>query len=187
MCARRLRRQPLGRPDWAAARRRRARSRRPGEADPGRPARLAEYVADYQKRGNEALAVYRDREPAFALSEASARLLRQSTELQRIAPAIAAYLDRYPASPLPPGAEEFFYWSVMSFGMKPITRANHVVVMPVNHDGLAGFVAASRTLYASHYFRDGLEVKYVVPVSPERAARSICSASTARTASRCSA
>jgi hypothetical protein len=104
------------------------------------------------------------------LREASARLLRQSTELQRIAPAIAAYLDRYPGAPLPPGGEEFFYWSVMSFGMKPITRANHVVVMPVTTDGLAGFVAASRTLYASHYFRDGLEVKYVVPVSSERRA-----------------
>jgi hypothetical protein len=129
---------------------------------------LAEYVADYQRRGNEALAIYRDREPAFALREASTRLLRQSIELQRLAPAIGDYLGRYPAAPLPAGAEEFFYWSVMSFGMKPITRANHVVVMPVTSDGLAGFVAASRTLYASHYFRDGLEVKYVVPVSPER-------------------
>ena len=131
---------------------------------------LADYVADYQRRGNEALAVYRDREPAFALREASARLLRQSIELHRIAPAIAFYFDRYPAAPLPAGAEEFYYWSVMSFGMKPITRANHVVVMPVTTDGLAGFVAASRTLYASHYFRDGLEVKYVVPVTPERTA-----------------
>ena len=56
----------------------------------------------------------------------------------------------------------------MSFGMKPITRANHVVLMPVTTDGLAGFIAASRTIYASHYFRDGLEVKHVVPVSPER-------------------
>jgi hypothetical protein len=146
--------------------------------DPGGRARLtrvarqglAEYVADYQRRGNEALAVYRDREPAFQLREASARLLRQSTELQRVAPAVASYLDRYPAAPLPAGAEEFFYWSVMSFGMKPITRANHVVVMPVTTDGLAGFVAASRTIYASHYFRDGLEVKFVVPVSAERTA-----------------
>jgi hypothetical protein len=54
--------------------------------------------------------------------------------------------------------------------MKPITRANHVVVMPTTHDGLTGFVAASRTIYASHYFRDGLEVKYVVPVPDERGA-----------------
>ncbi len=129
---------------------------------------LAEYVADYQRRGNDALAVYRDREPSFSLREASARLLRQSIELHRIAPAIAFYLDKYPAVPLPAGAEEFYYWSVMSFGMKPITRANHVVVMPVTADGLAGFVAASRTIYASHYFRDGLEVKYVVPVSTDR-------------------
>jgi hypothetical protein len=131
---------------------------------------LVEYVADYQRRGNEALAVYRDREPAFHLREASTRLLRQSTELQRGAPAIASYLDRYPAVALPAGAEEFFYWSVMSFGMKPITRANHVVLMPVTTDGLAGFVAASRTIYASHYFRDGLEVKHIVPVTPQRTA-----------------
>ena len=131
---------------------------------------LADYVADYQKRGNEALAVYRDREPAFQLREASGRLLRQSTELQRVAPAIASYLDRYPEAPLPAGAEEFFYWSVMTFGMKPITRANHVVLMPVTTDGLAGFVSASRTIYASHYFRDGLEVKHIVPVSADRSA-----------------
>ena len=131
---------------------------------------LAEYVADYQRRGNEALAVYRDREPPFQVREASARLVRQATELQRSAPALADYLNRYPAAPLPAGAEEFFYWSVMSFGMKPITRANHVVLMPVTTDGLAGFVAASRTIYASHYFRDGLEVKHIVPVSPERTA-----------------
>ena len=131
---------------------------------------IADYVADYQRRGNDALAVYRDREPAFQLREASARLLRQATELQRAAPALAAYLDRYPALPLPDGAEEFFYWSVMTFGMKPITRANHVVLMPVTTDGLAGFVAASRTIYASHYFRDGLEVKHIVPVSAERSA-----------------
>jgi hypothetical protein len=138
----------------------------------GRTAReaLADYVADYQRRGNEALAVYRDREPPFALREASARLLRQAAELRQTAPALAAYLERYPAAPLPPGGEEFFYWSVMSFGMKPITRANHVVVVPIETDGLPGFVAASRTLYASHYFRDGLEVKYVVPVSAERTA-----------------
>ena len=132
---------------------------------------LAEYVADYQRRGNEALAVYpRPRVAPSQLREASARLLRQSTELQRVAPAIASYLDRYPAVLLPAGAEEFFYWSVMSFGMKLITRANHVVLMPLTTDGLAGFIAASRTIYASHYFRDGLEVKHIIPVSPERAA-----------------
>ena len=56
----------------------------------------------------------------------------------------------------------------MSFGMKPITRANHVVLTPLTIDGLHGFTIASRTIYASHYFRDGLEVKHVVPVSPDR-------------------
>jgi hypothetical protein len=131
---------------------------------------LADYVADYQRRGNDALVVYRDREPAIALREWSARLLQQAVELQKTAPALRAFLDRYPTLPLPAGAEQFYYWSVMTFGMKPITRANHVVLAPAETDGLAGYVVASRTLYASHYFRDGLEVKWVVPVSAERTA-----------------
>jgi hypothetical protein len=131
---------------------------------------LADYVADYQRRGNAALIVYQDHAAPFAVASASARLLRHSSELAHAAPAIAHYLLAYPRGPRPPGSEEFFYWSVMSFGMKPITRANHVVIVPAVTDGLAGFVAASRTIYASHYFRDGLEVKYVVPVSADRAA-----------------
>jgi hypothetical protein len=137
---------------------------------------LAGYVADYQRRGNEALLVYRDRAPAFALREASARLLQQASELRRVAPGVVAFLERYPAAPLPSGGEEFFYWSVMSFGMKPIARANHVVIAPIEVDGLAGFVAVSRTLYASHYFRDGLEMKYILPVSPARSALYLVSA-----------
>jgi hypothetical protein len=152
---------------------RRVDAREPGGRDRlTRAARegLAAITADYQRRGNEALVVYRDRVPAVPLRDASARLLKQAVELRRVAPAVATYLERYPAEPLPAGAEEFFYWSVMTFGMKPITRANHVVVAPAETDGLAGFVAVSRTIYASHYFRDGLEVKHVVPVSPERTA-----------------
>jgi hypothetical protein len=131
---------------------------------------LADYVADYQRRGNEALVVYRDRAPAIALRESSGRLLRQSSELHRTVPAVRDFFDRYPAQPLPAGAEQFFYWSVMSFGMKPITRVNHVVLAPHDTDGLGGYVVVSRTLYASHYFRDGLEVKWLVPVSAARAA-----------------
>jgi len=131
---------------------------------------LADYVADYQRRGNEALVVYRDRSPAIAVRESSARLLHQASELHLTSPAVRDFLDRYPAMPLPAGADQFFYWSVMTFGMKAITRVNHVVLSPVTTDGVSGYVIASRTLYASHYFRDGLEVKWVVPVSAARAA-----------------
>jgi hypothetical protein len=129
---------------------------------------LADYVADYQRRGNEALVVYRDRADAIALRETSGRLLSQASELHRTSPAVRDFLHRYPAMPLPAGAEQFFYWSVMSFGMKPITRANHVVLAPIDSDGVSGYIVASRTLYASHYFRDGLEVKWIVPASAER-------------------
>ena len=147
-----------------AARRRRARPRRPGAADAGRPAgagRVRRRLSTPRQRGAGDLPRLRaGLRAARGERPAAAPVDRAATRSRRRSP---SYLDRYPAAPLPAGGEEFFYWSVMSFGMKPITRANHVVVMPVTTDGLAGFVAASRTLYASHYFRDGLEVKYVVP------------------------
>ncbi len=54
VCARRLRRQPLGRADRAPARRRRAGARRPGEVDPGRPAmagRVRRGLPEARQRG----------------------------------------------------------------------------------------------------------------------------------------
>ena len=47
--------------------------------------------------------------------------------------------------------------------MKPVTSVNHVLMTPLTVDDRKGFVLVSRMIYASHYFRDGLEVRYMVP------------------------
>jgi hypothetical protein len=126
-------------------------------------AAIVEYVNEYQARGNSALMVYEDRDPAIALASKSTGLFADSDSLAPL-PDVAAYFTQYRAAPLPSGAEEFFYWQQITFGMKPVTRVNHVVMTPLSIEGRPSWVIVSRMIYASHYFRDGLEVRYLVPV-----------------------
>lgn len=125
---------------------------------------LVDYVNDYQRRGNSALVVYEDRSAPIALAARSAALFADSDGLSPLAE-IARYFTKYRAQPLPSTAEEFLYWQQLTFGMKPVTRVNHVVIAPVTIDGRTSWAVVSRMIYASHYFRDGLEVRYLVPVS----------------------
>jgi hypothetical protein len=126
-------------------------------------AAIVEYVNEYQARGNSALMVYEDRDPPIALATKSTGLFAESDDLAPL-PSIATYFTQYRAAQLPPDAEEFFYWQQITFGMKPVTRVNHVVMTPLTIDGRPSWVIVSRMIYASHYFRDGLEVRYLVPV-----------------------
>jgi hypothetical protein len=124
---------------------------------------LVAYVNDYQARGNSALVVYEDRSSPMSLAERSTALFAGSDALASLGD-VPAYFTKYRSLPLPQGAEEFFYWQQVTFGMKPVTRINHVVMSPQTIDGRPVWVVVSRMIYASHYFRDGLEVRYLVPV-----------------------
>jgi hypothetical protein len=127
-------------------------------------ATLVDYVNDYQARGNSALIVYEDRSTPIALAARSTALFADSDALAPL-PDVAKYFTRYRSGPLPAGAEEFLYWQQLTFGMKPVTRVNHVVISPVTIDGRPSWAVVSRMIYSSHYFRDGLEVRYLVPIN----------------------
>lgn len=66
------------------------------------------------------------------------------------------------------GVEQAFYWSKFDFGMRPTIRLNHVLLMvtPGQRDGLVA-AAATKQLYASHYFTTALELRFIVD-DPER-------------------
>jgi len=85
-------------------------------------------------------------------------------------PALAEYLVAYPNAARAPGLEEFFYWSLGDFGLKPVVRLNHVVIQPAR-GGRTQFVIATKQLYASHYFHTALELRALVddPQAPGRA------------------
>jgi hypothetical protein len=60
----------------------------------------------------------------------------------------------------PSGAEDFFYWSTVDFGLKPTVRANHVIIYPLaaRPSGVS-HVIANKQLYASH---STLELQFLV-------------------------
>jgi len=124
---------------------------------------LVDYVEAYQRLGNGALVVYHDVQPPIPTGPRTTQLFVDAGLLSGLPP-LGEYFTRYRQVPLPLGVEEVFYWQQLTFGMKPVTRVNHVLMAPVIVDDRRAFVLVSRMIYSSHYFRDGLEVRYMVPV-----------------------
>jgi hypothetical protein len=115
-----------------------------------------EYIQEYRKNGDEALGVQRDKERPTFLQKEFKGLLENSPYLIEYIPEFHRYLDDYPNAELA-GAEDFFYWSKVRFGLKPLVRLNHVVIYPFGQTG--SVVVGSKMLYASHYFHTALELK----------------------------
>jgi hypothetical protein len=123
---------------------------------------ILELVHAYQAKGNAALGHYDDGGKPLPVAEQFRALLTSGTRLPLPVPGLMAYLDEYPRGRLP-GAEDFFYWTVVDFGLKPTVRVNHVIIYPLaaRPSGVS-HVIAIKQLYASHYFHTTLELRYLV-------------------------
>jgi hypothetical protein len=120
------------------------------------------YVEAYQRGGNAELAVYLDADrPQFIAAE-FAGLVTRARMWPEVLRTLYDYLLRYPATPAPANAKDFFYWSMAEFGLKPVLRINHVVVFPTGQPAGVLSVVAVKQLYASHYFHTALELRAVV-------------------------
>ncbi len=87
-------------------------------------------------------------------------MVRRSPGLTTI-PEVAAYLLQYPRA-RPAGVQDFFYWSLAEFGLKPVLRLNHVVIHPTRPASGLQYAITTKQLYASHYFHTALEVRMLV-------------------------
>jgi hypothetical protein len=108
---------------------------------------LLSYVHTYSQQGNSALIEYRDKNKPVPMARESRLVLNARPGLNGLVPEFREYLERYPSEPLP-GVSEFFYWSIESFGLKPVASVTHVSV----YVQPGRVVTASKQLYASHYF-----------------------------------
>ena len=122
---------------------------------------LVDLLVSYQMAGNEGLGEYDDSQPPVRVAE-EFRLLGAARDMPVPLPALATYLTDYPRASLR-GAEEFFYWSKVEFGLKRTIRLNHVTIYPLpeRRDGLR-YVVATKQLYASHYFSTALELRFLI-------------------------
>lgn len=124
---------------------------------------ILELVRTYQANGNDALGHYDDDGDPLPVAEEFRALLPSGDLLPAPVPALIAYLEDYPRG-RPAGAEDFFYWSVVDFGLKPTIRANHVTIYPLSGgpSSNVAYVIAIKQLYASHYFHSTLELRFLV-------------------------
>jgi hypothetical protein len=120
---------------------------------------LVDYASAYMKGGTGAMATYADKESPIETSAEFRRILTASPYLVEYVPELHRYAEQYPTASLT-GAEDFFYWSKDGYGPKPTISLFHVVVWSDPKREVA--VIASKRIYASHYFRAGVELLAVV-------------------------
>jgi hypothetical protein len=123
---------------------------------------VLELVRAYRRGGNEALGAYRDKRNPARVAEQFETLVGRSASLPDMLPELREYLLRYPDADLP-GADSFFYWEKVDFGLKPTIRVNHGVVYRTPSRGGDISVVAIKQLYASHYFHTALDVSICLP------------------------
>ena len=124
---------------------------------------VLELLRAYQAHGNAALGAYVDDDEPLPVAEQFRALLASRDPLPVPVPGLLAYLDDYPRG-LPDGADEFFYWTRVEFGLKPTIRLNHVTIHALADRPSTGvaYAIATKQLYASHYFHTTLELRFLV-------------------------
>ena len=125
---------------------------------------IFDVLRTYRVGGVDTLGTYADRNPATPISKEVHGLPNPLNTPMPI-PELTRFLREYPRSSLP-GADEFFYWNMGEFGMKPTTRLNQVVIQPFP-TGVASlpglrYVIATSQIYANHYFSATLELRTLV-------------------------
>jgi hypothetical protein len=111
----------------------------------------------YQKGGNAALGIYRDKEHPAGVAESFQALLQRLKSLPVYLPDLNRVLLEYPDVD-PANAHSEFYWEKVNFGLKPTLR----IVQQVTYRGEGPsdpvHAVALKQLYASHYFQSALDL-----------------------------
>jgi hypothetical protein len=111
----------------------------------------------YQKGGNEALGVYRDKEHPTRIAETFRALLRRLKSLPVYLPDLNRILLEYPDVHLA-NASDKFYWEKVNFGLKPTLRIVQQIIYRGGNPADPAYAVALKQLYASHYFQSALDL-----------------------------
>jgi hypothetical protein len=122
---------------------------------------VLELIRAYRQGGNMALGVYRDKEHPSRVADQFETMVGRSAALPDVLPELRRFLLEYPDADLP-GADSFFYWEKVDFGLKPTVRVNHGVMYQTPSSVGDVAVVAVKQLYASHYFHTALDLSVCV-------------------------
>jgi len=139
-----------------------------------------DYVSAYRRGGNSELAVYADAERPTFVEKEFADMVQRASILPSRLPMLTQYLLQYPKVAEPSAFEDFFYWSVAEFGLKPVFRLNHVVIHKVPQPSPVRYAIATKQLYANHYFHTALEIRALIDAGAGTGSHYLLSLSMAR-------
>jgi hypothetical protein len=122
---------------------------------------LLRLLEAYRRGGNRALGEYRDKKNPARIADQFETMLQRATVLPDVLPELRQYLVDYPSAALP-GADSYFYWEKVDFGLKPTIRLNHAVIYRGRAQGRDFATVAIKQLYATHYFHTALDVSACV-------------------------
>jgi hypothetical protein len=151
--------------DWSSA---------DAAAEANRVARqmILDLVEGYMADGNASLGYYDGEDDSVPFSEHFRDLLASQVPLPVPIPELFSYLETYPQG-RPEGADDFFYWTLVDFGLKQTIRVNHVTIYALNGSEVpserVAYAIAIKQIYASHYFYSTLELRFLVDDAPSAA------------------
>lgn len=124
---------------------------------------LLDLVRAYQREGTTALGSYEDGRNPLSVPDQFRALMASDAPLPAPVPELLRYLDDYPRR-RPTGIDDFFYWTVVDFGLKQTIRVNHVLIYRLQANPLSPllYAIAIKQLYASHYFFTTLELRFLI-------------------------
>ena len=122
---------------------------------------VLDLLREYRRGGNEALGTYRDKDNPARVAEQFETMVGRGAELPDVLPELRQYLLKYPDADLP-GADSFFYWEKVNFGLKPTVRVNHGVIYTARAQNRDISAVAIKQLYSSHYFHTALDLSVCV-------------------------
>jgi hypothetical protein len=112
---------------------------------------LASYAQAYISEGNAGLVEYGDNRDPGRIAVDLGSLLVRSAFLKESAPALEQYLVDYPQA-RPANTEDVFYWLKEKFWLKNVQSLNHLTIVPVATPTGNAVFAATKQLFANHFF-----------------------------------
>jgi len=124
---------------------------------------MIDYIRDYLKRGNAAMAVYHDKKYALRMSQEFHSLLMESPYMYSYQPHFHDYLEYFPLRKMS-GIRDYIYWVKEDIGAdRQVFSIEHITIFEPDTLKIARTLIASKQIYASHYFEASFGITALAP------------------------
>jgi hypothetical protein len=124
---------------------------------------LLDYVRDYLQRGDAALINYHDKSDEVRLADEQHALTAAPGYLNNLLSEFRQHLKETTKHQISL-VENAIVWSKIKFGLKPVIALNHIMIYKRAQESGPQIIAASKQIYANHYFDSSLALTAFVNV-----------------------